>query len=196
MCAKKGPPKKIYDPDVHLPLVIKAASEGKVIKEIARDIGISRTLFFEWRNEFPELADAIKSSKPVVVGKVIRSLIQRAIGYEATETKSIVSVDPNTGEAKPVRRETTTKHIPGDVGAICFALKNLDRENWKDAHTLTHEKAVDLDAMRKIILDEESSELETELLRRIIDSEEIAGGVCMDGVGSQMEGPSAHPFTE
>ena len=54
-----------------------------------------------------------------------------ATGYEYTEEKKIVEVDAD-GNVKPVRVETTKKHVQPSVAAQCFWLKNRQRERWQD----------------------------------------------------------------
>ena len=43
----------------------------------------------------------------------------------------IVEVDKE-GNVKPVRVETIKKHVPPDVAAQCFWLKNRQRDRWAD----------------------------------------------------------------
>ena len=74
---------------------------------------------------------ALNEGKGVSDAKVIRSLYQRATGYEYTEEKKIVEYDKD-GNLKPVKVEKTTKHVPPDVGAQCFWLKNRQRDRWAD----------------------------------------------------------------
>lgn len=54
-----------------------------------------------------------------------------ATGYEYTEEKKIVDVDAD-GNVKPVRVETTKKHVQPSVAAQCFWLKNRQKERWQD----------------------------------------------------------------
>lgn len=54
-----------------------------------------------------------------------------ATGYEYTEEKKIVEVGAD-GNVKPVRVETTKKHVQPSVAAQCFWLKNRQRERWQD----------------------------------------------------------------
>ena len=57
--------------------------------------------------------------KGVSDAKVVRSLYQRATGYEYTETKKTVEYDKE-GNIKPVKVEETKKFVPPDVTAQIF----------------------------------------------------------------------------
>ena len=65
------------------------------------------------------------------LAKVIRSLYERATGYEYEEEKRIVEYDKD-GNVKPVKIEKTKKHVPPDVTAQIFWLKNRQRDRWQD----------------------------------------------------------------
>ena len=66
---------------------------------------------------------ALGEGKGVSDAKVIRSLYERATGYEYEEEKKIIEYDKD-GNVKPVKIEKTKKHVPPDVTAQIFWLKN------------------------------------------------------------------------
>ena len=74
---------------------------------------------------------ALAQGKGVSDAKVIRSLYQRAVGYEYEEEKKIIEYDKD-GNVKPIKIEKTKKQVPPDVGAQCFWLKNRQRDKWQD----------------------------------------------------------------
>lgn len=78
---------------------------------------------------------------------MVRSLYQRAVGYEYEEEKRIVEYDKE-GNIKPVKVEKTKKHVPPDVGAQCFWLKNRQRSMWQDRPEFVPEVSEDEDQVQ------------------------------------------------
>jgi len=107
------------------------AAMGATNEEIASAMGISKRTIIRWAKEHESFGKALAEGKGVSDAKVIRSLYQRATGYDYTEEKKIVEYDKE-GNVKPVKVEKTTKHVPPDVAAQCFWLKNRQRQNWQD----------------------------------------------------------------
>ncbi len=107
------------------------AAMGATNEQIAEAIGISKRTIIRWAKDHESFGKALAEGKAVSDAKVIRSLYKMAIGYEYTEEKKIVEVD-SEGNVKPVRIETTKKHVQPSVAAQCFWLKNRQRERWQD----------------------------------------------------------------
>ncbi len=107
------------------------AAMGATNEEIAGAIGISVRTIIRWAKEHESFGKALAEGKGVSDAKVVRSLYQRATGYEYTEKKKIVEYDKE-GNIKPVRVEETKKFVPPDVTAQIFWLKNRQRQNWQD----------------------------------------------------------------
>lgn len=107
------------------------AAMGATNEDIADAIGISKRTIIRWTKDHESFCKALAEGKAVSDAKVIKSLYQRATGYDYTEEKKVVEVDKD-GNVKPIRIETVKKHVPPDVAAQCFWLKNRQREHWKD----------------------------------------------------------------
>jgi hypothetical protein len=101
---------------------------GKTNPEIAQALGVTAETLNQWRRQFPEFSDAIKGNKDQADAPVVKSLYQRAIGYEYTEIS--VKEDPKKGTITT----TTTKHVSPDVTAQIFWLKNRQPKDWRDKH--------------------------------------------------------------
>jgi hypothetical protein len=67
------------------------------------------------------------------VWRVERSLYHRAVGYNYEATKIFMPA----GHAKPVYAPYIG-HVPPDVTAGIFWLKNRDPEHWRDVKNVTH----------------------------------------------------------
>ena len=80
------------------------ARDGLTDKQIAENIGISRSTLNKWKNDFSDISDTLKRGKEVVDRQVENALFKRALGYEYTErTAKLVDRDPDVVEAE--RRE-------------------------------------------------------------------------------------------
>lgn len=115
-----------------LTLIEGWARDGLVLEEIAHNMGINRCTLFEWRREFPTIANALKNGRAVADRKVENALFNRAIGSDVTEVKVTEGKDGKTVV-------TATKHIPADVTACIYWLKNRKPDEWNDRKTVTVE---------------------------------------------------------
>lgn len=115
------------------------ARDGLTDEQIAKNIGISRKTLSEWKVKYGDIGDALKKTKEVVDREVENALHKRALGYMVEEVKIIES------EKDGKRIETFRRHIPGDVTAQIFWLKNRKPEVWRDKQEI-----VDTDALDKL----------------------------------------------
>jgi transposase-like protein len=134
--AKRGR-KTIYEPNRHPKIAGALARNGCTDVEIAKLVGISRKTFYEWRKMYPDFSDIIKKGKLETDLEVENALLKRALGYEYEETEMTVSKVMVNGKevTRPGKIKKTKKIIPPDVGAICFWLKNRQKDKWRDVQT-------------------------------------------------------------
>lgn len=98
-------------------------------KEIAKNMGVSESTFYAWKNKFPAFAERVRMGKEVVDFIVENALFKKATGYEAKEVKEYVKeVDGKITKHK----EIFHKHIPPDTPAIIFFLKNRKPDYWSN----------------------------------------------------------------
>jgi hypothetical protein len=71
---------------------------------------------------------ALKEGKQIVDIQVENTLFKRALGYDYTEQ----TVEESEKNGTTTR--TIHKHMPADVTAIIYWLKNRKRDVWKDNH--------------------------------------------------------------
>lgn len=102
------------------------ARDGLTDEQIASNIGIRRETLYAWINQFPNISNAIKKGKAPVDYEVENALLKRAMGYDYEET--ITDVYDNG--KKHIRK--IKKHMPPDVGAMVFWLKNRRSDKWRD----------------------------------------------------------------
>lgn len=118
--------------------------------EIAKELGISRSTFAQYKQLYPELSDTIKSENAALVEDLRGALVRRAKGYQYIETKKIYERN-EYGQLVHTRTEETTKSQPADVAALNLALKNFDRENWSNDPQLLALKREELELKKKQI---------------------------------------------
>lgn len=105
-------------------------------REIARSLGISRAVFYEYQKKYPDFLDSIKRGKAPIDFEVENALLKRALGYEYEEV--MVGYKPGKGEEKamPTVIRKTKKQVIPDVTAQIFWLKNRRPRLWKDKHVV------------------------------------------------------------
>lgn len=102
------------------------ARDGLVDKQIAENMGISRSTLNSWKDRYQDISDTLKRGKEVIDRQVENALLKRALGYKYDE----VTVE-NGVEIKRV-----TKEVVPDTTAQIFWLKNRKPEDWRDKKDL------------------------------------------------------------
>lgn len=147
---KGGRPSK-YDPKF-AKQVEKLCALGATDAELADFFGVSTVTLNAWKVEHPEFLSALKGSKEVYDDRVERSLRSRALGYSYDAVKFHVVKGK-------VIQTAYREHVPPDVTACIFWLKNRKKDEWRDRthHELTGKdgeplvpEASDLDAARRV----------------------------------------------
>ena len=101
------------------------ARDGLIDEQIAHNCGISAGTLYDWKNRFPQIAEALKKGKAVVDVQVENALLKRALGYETVEEMTEEGPDGT-------KIRTTRKRVPPDVTAQIFWLKNRMPDRWRD----------------------------------------------------------------
>ena len=121
------------------------ARDGYSDIQIAKNIGISQSTFYEWKSKFPEFSEAIKKGRAPVVIELEDALYKAGLGYEY---KEVVEEITRTGEGDNAveikHRKEVTRYSPPNVTALIFALKNLKKHKFKDKPVEEIERADDV----------------------------------------------------
>lgn len=115
------------------------ARSGKTDEEIAKAIGISRSTLAEWKKNHESIRTALSIGREYADRLVENSLYKIALGYTVTEKKAFKlrkveydEIGKKKSEEEVLEYADETRHIPGDLRAIAFWLKNHKPESWSD----------------------------------------------------------------
>lgn len=102
------------------------AKSGNTREQIANNLGIATSTFFDYMNKYQEFSEAVKKGESLSISIVENALFKRAKGYTYTETT--VETFPDGNQKKKV----VQKQMAPDTGAAIFILKNKKSDEWKD----------------------------------------------------------------
>jgi hypothetical protein len=98
---------------------------GAIDTDLASFFNVSIATINTWKLEKPEFIKALKKNKEISDNKVVRSLFERATGYQHPD--SHISNFQGEITVTPI-----TKHYPPDTTAGIFWLKNRQPKEWRD----------------------------------------------------------------
>ena len=110
------------------------ARDGLTDEQIAKNIGISKQTFYDWKKKYADFSDSLKNGKEVIDRQVENALLKRAIGYEYEE------ISEKFDGGVLTERKVTKKQVVPDTTAQIFWLKNRKPSVWRD------KAQVDIDA--------------------------------------------------
>ena len=99
---------------------------GLTNEQVASNMGIALSTFYEWCNRSAEFVDAIKTTKDIADIQIENALYKRAKGYTVKLVKQKVTKD---GEVITYFDE---QHVAPDTTAQIFWLKNRKPSVWRD----------------------------------------------------------------
>lgn len=106
------------------------AKRGCTKKEIAANLGISKTTFEAYEKKYSWLSGLIKKAQFEAAEEVENSLYKAATGYYYTEHQVVkVKTDQYREEVRVIEVQ---KFKPPDTGAMCFYLKNRAKDRWAE----------------------------------------------------------------
>ena len=102
-------------------------ANGATDIELADEFDVSVQTLYNWRAKFPEFLEATRVGKDIADERVVRSLFNRAVGYEHQAVKIFMPA----GADKPVFADYR-EVIPPDTAAAKFWLTNRKRADWQE----------------------------------------------------------------
>lgn len=137
------------------------ALQGSTDEDIYTMLGISETLFYEWKAGKAEFAEAIKKGKHISNGELLNSAFKQSVGFEYIEEqtfklKDYELMDDGTGQKKLMqieRLETVpvVRVSPPNPTMNIFMLKNRLPEHYKDKHDVEHSGTVSIEKLLEAI---------------------------------------------
>ena len=113
--------------DSKIKLIHGWAVRGVSNDEIAKNLGMCRSAFYNMKSKHKEVQEALSLGKEVADIMVEDALFKRACGYTAVEETTTYNED---GVA--IGKIKKTKDVPPEVSAQIFWLKNRASTRWKD----------------------------------------------------------------
>ena len=146
---------------------------GATDQELADFFEVDVRTVYRWKHDHDEFCQALKSGKDEADERVVRSLYQKAIGYDVIEQQAVKLKTETGGEVVEVVE--VRKHVQSDTTAAIFWAKNRRSDEWRDVKHI--------DGRREITHRHELSALSTEQLEAIeaiIDqSDGVEGGASL-----------------
>jgi hypothetical protein len=102
---------------------------GATDEDLADFFEVTITTIKNWKSVYPEFLACITNGKEPADDRVERSLYQRAVGYSYDAVKIFMPAGHDEPVIVPYR-----EHVPPDVGAMAFWLKNRRKDTWRDKH--------------------------------------------------------------
>lgn len=113
-----------------LAVAVKACEEFNATdRELAELLQITDYTLANWKDKHPDFAEAVSKAKAVADARVEAKLFERAVGYSYRAQKATQF----KGEPVVIDYE---EHIPPDVEAQKFWLKNRQPDKWSDKRDL------------------------------------------------------------
>lgn len=110
---------------------------GATDAEMADWFGVHVSTIGGWRVSFSEFDAAVDEGKNSFDGRVERALAMRAMGYSFDAVKIFLPKDTTDPVVVHYR-----EHVPPDVTACIFWLKNRQSDRWRDVHHMRHQGTV------------------------------------------------------
>lgn len=96
--------------DIGLTKIKGWAQRGLIDEQIAHNMGISPATFYKWKNDFPEILEAVKKGKEVVDLEVENSLYDLATGKSKSVTKTSKIVNYEDDVLRVKRNQWINQH--------------------------------------------------------------------------------------
>ena len=123
------------------------ARHGLTNNQIAKNIGISERAFAQWVSRFDSISATLKKGRAPVDIEVENALLKRALGYDFEEV--VTEIEKLDGGKTREHIRKTKRHMPPDVAAMIFWLKNRRSDKWRDR--VQQEVSVDVEDLSPLV---------------------------------------------
>lgn len=115
------------------------ARDGLTDEQIAKNMQISTSTYYDYKNKHDEISEALKKGKEIVDYEVESSLLKKCFGYNAKIKKNmkVKRIEYNDDGYKSNEYEEIIEvydevHVPADTTAQIFWLKNRKPDKWRE----------------------------------------------------------------
>ncbi len=108
------------------------AKDGLTDEQIAKNMKVSTSTYYEYKKKHVEILEALKKGKEVVDYEVENALLKRALGYTITIEEDRLD---KYGDVHTLKKNV---HIPADTTAQIFWLKNRKPDKWREKQENTN----------------------------------------------------------
>lgn len=108
------------------------ARDGLTDEQIANNLGISTSTFYEYKKNYSEFSESLKRGKEIVDYEVENALLKRALGYEFEEKTYETRWDENQGRFREVLTKKVKKEVVPDTTAQIYWLNNRKPKQWRN----------------------------------------------------------------
>ena len=112
-----------------LKLLQEWGKNGLTNSQIAKNMGVSERTLYGWLKRYEVLSENLNNGKALADREIENSLYKRALGYEIQEEK--ITIEELNGVVKK-KKQIIKKHVPGNVTAQIFWLKNRKSKEWRN----------------------------------------------------------------
>lgn len=110
---------------------------GAIDRDLAQFFEVTEQTINNWKTKHPSFFESIKNGKATADAKVAKSLYNRANGVIVPDVDIRTIYNKETKKTEIIKTDLE-KHIPGDVTAQIFWLKNRQPEFWRDSQHIDH----------------------------------------------------------
>jgi len=104
---------------------------GAIDTDLAAAFGVTERTINNWKKEVDTFFQAVSKGKAICDFEVVKSLLKRAKGFKAKETKKVYEVVEGIKD-KLKEKTDIEKHYPPDVKAAIHWLNNRRSSEWRN----------------------------------------------------------------
>lgn len=133
-----------------LTLVEGWARDGLTDEQIAKNLGISKTSLYKYKEEHIELFELLKKGKEIIDYEVENALLKKALGFKETVKKAIKvkNVQYSNGrrlkETEDIVMVDEEIFVQPDTTAQIFWLKNRKPDKWRDKQVVESNNTIEV----------------------------------------------------
>jgi hypothetical protein len=128
----------------NIDIIKELKAQGATDVQIAGHLGICKSTWYKYIKENEELKAALEEGKAELCSELVGKLVTLARGgYSLTTTRT---VENDNG----IVTETTVKEQAPNLGALMFALKNLDSEHFTSEPRMVKLKEQELELKKTV----------------------------------------------